>query len=116
MCSCKAHGIAKKARGEGDRVRSSGARLLGRGEVQLQHKLIDHGQATNCQAACGHTSGAKGTDMEIRAVEKIRIMSCPESKKMIDPDDASADEEQALADVGPIYICTRLSHCQSYFT
>lgn len=26
----------------------------GRGEVQLQHKLIDRGRATNCQATCGH--------------------------------------------------------------
>lgn len=30
-----------KCLGEGDRVRTSGARSLGRGEVQLDHKPID---------------------------------------------------------------------------
>lgn len=33
--------------GEGDRVRTSGARSLGRGEVQLEHKLID-GDPVSC--------------------------------------------------------------------
>lgn len=40
----------------------------GRGEAQLRHKLIYHDQATNCQAACGHTVGAKGTKMDVRVV------------------------------------------------
>lgn len=39
--SCELAAPNWKCLGEGDRVRTSGARSLGRGEVQLDHKLID---------------------------------------------------------------------------
>lgn len=72
MSSRKAHSTAKKRLGEGDRVRSSGTRSLGRGEVQVQHKLIDHGQATTARLPVATPLALKGHTGTLGRQKKIK--------------------------------------------